>query len=165
MSSKSLLSAPLKGLHVNTVVSRRKSSGFTLIELMIVVAIIGVLASIAIPNYTEYVTRSKITEAVSELSSYRVRMEQWFQDNRSYQDTAGTACGATAATGLKYFSLTCSAPTTTTYTVTATATDAALSNLVYTINESNVKETSSVPTGWTLPANNKCWITSKSGTC
>ena len=48
--------------------------GFTLIELMIVVGIIAILASIAIPSYSDYVRRSRITEAVSALSGMRVRI-------------------------------------------------------------------------------------------
>ena len=55
--------------------------GFTLIELMIVVAIIGILASIAIPQYSDYVKRGKAAEATSNLATLRIKMEQCFQDN------------------------------------------------------------------------------------
>jgi len=139
-------------------------NGFTLIEIMTVVAIIGILTAIAIPNYKDYVTRSKMAEAVSELSSYRVRMEQWFQDARSYQDSAGSGCGATTASTAKHFSFECSAPTSTTYTVTATGTDSDLSNMVLSIDQNNTKKTVSVPSGWTIPSSN-CWVMSKSGSC
>ena len=53
-----------------------RNQGFTLIELMIVIAVIGVLAAIAIPNYNEYVQRSRITRAVAALSDMRVKLEQ-----------------------------------------------------------------------------------------
>ncbi len=49
----------------------KKNTGFTLIELMIVVAIIGILAAIAIPQYSDYVSRSRATGAVAEMASYR----------------------------------------------------------------------------------------------
>ena len=58
--------------------------GFTLIELMIVVAIIGILAAVALPAYNDYVRRGKIANATSVLSMMRVQMEQYFQDNRTY---------------------------------------------------------------------------------
>src|SRR5664279_3839562 len=58
--------------------------GFTLIEVMIVVAIVAVLAAIALPSYTDYIRRGKIIDATSKLSDARVHLEQWFQDNRSY---------------------------------------------------------------------------------
>ena len=68
-----------------------RARGFTLIELMIVVGIMAILASIAIPSYSEYVRRSRITEAVSALSGMRVKMEQYFQDNRTYAGACAAA--------------------------------------------------------------------------
>src|SRR5437867_53900 len=64
--------------------ANNRGAGFTLIEVMIVVAIVGVLAAIALPNYSDYVKRGKITEATSALAEVRTRYEQWFLDNRTY---------------------------------------------------------------------------------
>lgn len=58
--------------------------GFTLIEVMIVVAIVAILATIALPAYTGYVQRARVADAVSVLADMEVRMEQYFQDNRTY---------------------------------------------------------------------------------
>ena len=60
------------------------AKGFTLIEVMIVVAIVAVLAAIALPNYADYIKRGKIIEATSALSDLRTRYEQWYLDNRTY---------------------------------------------------------------------------------
>lgn len=134
--------------------------GFTLIELMVVVVIIGILASVALPAYQDYVTRGKIAEASSALSSERVRMEQYFQDNRRYSTVAGgTTCGITPGnTG--NFNLTCAA-TDTTFLLTAAGL-----GFTYTVNHSNTKQTTAAPTGWAaaaMPTN--CWITKKGGAC
>ncbi len=67
-------------------------SGFTLIEMMITVAIVAILASVALPSYSEYVLRSKTEEATSGLAELRVRMEQYFQDNRKYDDYVDGNC-------------------------------------------------------------------------
>lgn len=64
-----------------------KEQGFTLIEVMIVVVIVGILASIAYPSYLDYVTRSNRTEAHAALMKISNLEEQFYLDNKSYTGT------------------------------------------------------------------------------
>lgn len=138
--------------------------GFTLIELLIVVAIIGVIAAIAVPQYGDYVTRSKLTEATATLSEQRVKMEQYFQDNRTYVSACATGSIAATPTG-RYFTYACSNETTTTFTVTATGIVAqGTDGFIFTINQANSRATTGVKTGWN-GAGATCWVTNKAGGC
>lgn len=125
-----------------------KRNGFTLIELMITVAIIGILAAVALPSYTSYIARGKITDAVAVLSDYRVRMEQYYQDKRNYGAAGDDIACPVAAITSKYATYTCTivgAPSTS-YTVKATSIGGLLGNAdgdyTFAINEANTKSTS-----------------------
>jgi len=145
----------------------RRTTGFTLIEVMVVVAIIGILSAIAIPAYTDYVTRSKIPDATSALAAKRVQMEQFFQDNHTY--TGGPGCVADATTS-KYFTFNCVgdygvAATDSVYTIEAVGVGS-MAGFVFTIDQSNNKGTTmtaGAPSGWTSNAN--CWVAKKGGAC
>jgi len=143
---------------------RRTNQGFTLIEVMITVAIIGILSAIALPSYRDYITRGRIPEATSQLAAKQVKMEQWFQDSRSYRATGGTACyvGASDTTSSTYFTFTCSASSATAYTLTATGTGA-MTGFIYTVDQSGNKATTGVPTGWATSTT--CWVIKKGGVC
>jgi len=139
--------------------------GFTLIELMIVVGIIAILAAIAIPSYSEYVRRSRITEAVSALSGMRVKMEQYFQDNRTYSG----ACVAGTVAALPYFDSTsnfqfdCPTANATNYVIRARGQNS-MTGFTYTLDETNGRDTVAVPTGWVLPTT-RCWTLKRDGSC
>lgn len=135
--------------------------GFTLIELMITVAIIGILAAIAIPSYTDYVKRGYIADATNTLSSMRAKLEQHYQDNRAYT-TVGAFTTPCTATTVGKFNITCTLAAST-FTVTATGTGPA-AGFTYSINQSNQQATVSLPSGWGS-ATTACWITSKGGAC
>jgi len=62
----------------------QQQQGFTLLELLVVLAIIGILSAIAIPAYRDYVIRGKIMEATSNLGDMRIKLEQFYQDNRTF---------------------------------------------------------------------------------
>jgi type IV pilus assembly protein PilE len=127
--------------------------GFTLIELMIVVAIIGLLAAIAVPSYREYVQRARAAEATGTLADMRIRMEQFFQDNRTY---VGGPCAAPTGTNTTFFGFACSAaPTATTYTLAATGTGD-MAAYTYSVDERNAKSSS---------FNAACWSLKSSGSC
>ena len=148
---------------------RNRNAGFTLIEMMIVVAILGILAAIAVPSYQSYVTKSRAQAATSDLVGMGLALENTFQKTLSYPSTYATetpipalAASRTASTGFNDFSgwspaqssyfsysvITTSAG----FTVKATGNGAAMSsNCVLTLSNENVR---------TAPADNICGFTS-----
>uniref|UniRef100_E6PKK1 Putative Type II secretory pathway protein H n=1 Tax=mine drainage metagenome TaxID=410659 RepID=E6PKK1_9ZZZZ len=154
----------------------KTSRGFTLIELMIVVAIVAILSAIALPAYNSYVTRSKLAEAFSGLSGLSVAMQQYYQDNRTYTDATTASnpdpwpCANVNLPTGKYFNFTCAvaAATPTQFTLTATATSPDLTTggaMTYTIDQDGNKATTNVPAGWSKPNPNTCWVRDQSGNC
>jgi type IV pilus assembly protein PilA len=70
--------------------------GFTLIELMIVIAIIGILAAIAIPAYQNYTIRSQVTEGLSLADGWKTSISEFYAQNGSFPTTSATSGGAGA---------------------------------------------------------------------
>ena len=144
-----------------------KIRGFTLIEIMIALAIIAILAAVGYPNYTSYVQRGRIAEAISGLSDMRVKIEQYFQDNRTYVGGCGAGDGATpplpTATANFTFSCPAASVTATAFTILATGTGS-MSAFRYSINQTNTRTTLGLPAGWAGTAN-PCWVLKKDGSC
>jgi type IV pilus assembly protein PilE len=127
---------------------------------MIVVAIIAILAAVALPTYQDYVTRGKIPEATAGLAAKRARMELNFDNTRKYSTAADCANDSTTS---KFFDFACVADDDKlTYVLTATG-KSSMSGFTYTLDQTNAKATTSVPSGWSKNAD--CWVLRKDGSC
>jgi type IV pilus assembly protein PilE len=146
---------------------------------MITVAVIAILAAVALPQYFDYVTRSRLVEAKTSLSDMRTRLDQYFLDNRAYPTACiapapGPAGGtniyrppdATEDPKSKFFKVTCAfvVGPPAAYTVTATGVTS-MTGFVFTVNEANTRMTTGVKAGWTVPSPNTCWVGRKNGDC
>ena len=109
---------------------KKAQAGFTLIELMIVVAIIGILAAVAIPAYSDYVVKAKFSEVESIANAYKTAVAACMQENGAATDCANGANGVPATQATTHVaSVTVAAGV---ITVVPTATTNALSTLVLT---------------------------------
>lgn len=132
--------------------ARKQASGFTLIELMIVVAIIGILASIAYPSYQQYILRANRAEAQAILTETAQFMERYFTTNGTYKDGAllsGVSPKGASGSAIKYnisFSVT---PSATAFTLQAAPAGAQASDSCGTLTLSN--------TGVQTPTTAGCW--------
>ncbi|MCG2595093.1 prepilin-type N-terminal cleavage/methylation domain-containing protein [Ramlibacter sp. XY19] len=138
------------------------SSGFTLLELLIGIVIVALLAAVAFPSYTAHVRRGKIAAALGEVSAVRVRLEQYYQDNRNY---GATGCGV-AMPSSQGFTITCAWGSTSdsqSFLITATGQDAAgLGGYVYTVDQSDRHKTTRFDGADVSYA---CWVMKKGEAC
>ncbi|HEY1289974.1 MAG TPA: type IV pilin protein [Burkholderiales bacterium] len=162
------------------------TKGFTLLELMITVVVIAILAGIALPSYNDYVLRAKFSEATGNLADLRVKMEQFYADNRRYSTTAGGGvCGipgvpdgnTPSASDVRYFTYRCASTNPAAnpagdqaFTLFADGVAAqGLGGLHFTVTESNVKATvidgGSDMAGKGYAANAACWVRKKPSDC
>ena len=142
----------------------RVQRGFTLIELMVAVAVVAILAAIAYPSYADHVRRGKIVEALGQLATVRVRLEQYYQDNRNYGSTA-SAC-AVAMPPPTAFSFACSwgaGATSQSFVVTATGlSSAGMNGYAYSVDDANAQRTTQFE-GATVAAG--CWLKKRGESC
>jgi type IV pilus assembly protein PilE len=146
----------------------KKQTGFTLLEIMVVVVLIAILAAIGLPSYNDYILRSRLGEAYANLSDMSTKLEQYFQDQRTYNGVpapctaGGTVANLPSAANARFFTISCSNLTATTYTVTATGIAGTnTAGFTYTVDQSGLKQTTAVPASSGYVASATCWVRRK----
>lgn len=125
-----------------------REHGFTLIELMVVVAIVAILAAIALPSFADQMRKSRRAEAVSSIQDAQLRLERWRVDHRDF-----TGSGVTITDTAFYdFTVTAAAATPNVYSISATPLGSQQNDTCGTM-------TVTVTAGVTskTPANTSCW--------
>lgn len=130
---------------------RTDQRGFTLIEVMIVVAIVAILSAVAYPSYVDYIRRGQLPEGMTNLSDYRVKLEQYYQDHRSYGAAGGKDCAneapapgwnTFAPNGAQFFKYSCVLGLDNqSYTLTAKGIAGRAVGHEYTLDQNNIKGT------------------------
>ena len=129
----------------------KKAKGFTLIELMIVIAIVGILAAIAYPSYTSQVRKTQRGDAKAALLTAAQSLERCFTEHNTYDDAACPALAATSSEG--YYSITATTLTSTTYTLTA----APISGAVVGDTDCDTFTLDNRGVQASTPAGHQCW--------
>ena len=138
-----------------------RQRGVTLLELMVAVAVVGILGAVALPQYRDYVRRGQLPEAFSGLADFRIKMEQYYQDYRKYgasscADTGAPAWNTFAPNDRRYFSYTCALSNSGQgYTLTATGATGQAVGHIYTLDFNNTKATTKFKN---TAVTKSCWL-------
>ena len=136
-------------------------AGFSLVELMVVLAIAAIIAAFALPAYRDHALRSNLPEMSSSLQLSALRLEQYYQDHRSYRN--GTECGITLPRSERFL-FNCSSPEDgQAFVLTATGIDA-MAGFAYTIDQQGLTRTTSLPNAWGI-APLECWVMKRGARC
>lgn len=139
----------------------KKMNGMTLIELMIVVAIVSIIAAVGYPSYQEHVRTSRIGEATAGVSELKMKMQQYYMNNRRYSGFNGGEenCSNMTQMSSDFFDFVCEVEAQT-FTIQARG-KGAMSGFVYSIDEEG-KMTSVVSD---VADHQSCWIKKAGGSC
>ncbi|WP_267877688.1 type IV pilin protein [Massilia sp. IC2-476] len=139
----------------------KRQAGFSLIELMIAVVVVGILTAVALPSYNSYMMRARLTEAFSGLAGIQPKMEQHWANTRSYAGFDADALGLMPRDS-EHFTFTLTEASASAYVVTATGQGSA-DGFVFTIDQNGGRATTSAPADWVT--NDACWVDRKEGQC
>lgn len=133
-----------------------KNRGFTLVELLVAMVILGVLAAIAYPSYLDYLHRSRRADALSTLTQYQMILERCYAQNFSYAAACASLPAFPQTSPQNFYTISLTGLTANGYTLTAVpqgvqATDTTCARI--SINQANVKTASDSGAG----AQSKCW--------
>jgi type IV pilus assembly protein PilE len=152
-----------QGQHLNQHRERtsmkRGAHGFSLVEIMIVIVIVGILSSLALPSYLDYVTRARLSEAFTALGAAQASAEQFWSNEHTF---AGFDGALSFPANTSNFSYVLTTATTSTYTIEAVGAGP-LAGFIYSVDQNGARATLGVPSGWT--GNGACWTDRRDGSC
>lgn len=134
----------------------RAGAGFTLVELMIVLTIISIVAAFAVPAYGDYVERTRISGALAKLREMHQRMDQYYANNRTFDDGTGRCAIPNHRDDETDFQMNCWVQGGGQRLLVVARGQGTMAGFRYTIDDSGLEQTTSVPAGWSsvaLPVN------------